>query len=635
MAECTTCKRVLKNESALLQHCKDKGHPYLAPSKGTPPVPVRPPFPASASTSSTVPSAGPAPAASRGPHVLIECTRCSTTFTDKLVYDQHVVTKHPSKPYKCVPCALEFSSAEALSVHFRHFAVHPKCSTCSAAFLDQTQLNLHQAAHPKCGKCDSVFFNRAQLDEHVAVAHPVWKCVPCGREFASAAARKSHYQDSPTHPICFICREGFADDVEVDNHLARAHLDAKCRLCNRQFRQVEDLQSHYLTSSVHPHCALCEIGFSDDETCGKHMQTNHPRPPPRTPSPQPNVPPSPRSEFAQALTSIETNAPTHSVQSSPLVQRPTLNGVSFTTSLAVARVESDIDDDTYQTVEASSHVQRAISEPTVPTASSLGYGSVHDPAESAWHSPTLSERSVDYSKMCGMPRHPQSESTLSLQSAPSSVSSPSPRPESSLAGYPPSLHHPGQPPRVPDSSGMSPINSTRSFSSLAEHIARNAAPVIRPSLSRQPTPRIPSPLLSPARALSRTAPSASRGSSRPASSLHSKSSVLSAGARKASKESLSSDTEETVPGSTDTPKAPAISLPLPKSKTASKAKAKVGGVSWHCRICKQDPCAVPTATMCGHIFCTPCIVHELVKTGTCPVCRKTILLRLNVEPDLE
>ncbi|KAI0634791.1 hypothetical protein C8Q77DRAFT_1104076 [Trametes polyzona] len=53
-------------------------------------------------------------------------------------------------------------------------------------------------------------------------------------------------------------------------------------------------------------------------------------------------------------------------------------------------------------------------------------------------------------------------------------------------------------------------------------------------------------------------------------------------------------------------------------------------VSWHCRSCQKTPCNAPTATICGHIFCQSCIVHELSTTGCCPVCNKVFLLGLDV-----
>jgi len=48
-----------------------------------------------------------------------------------------------------------------------------------------------------------------------------------------------------------------------------------------------------------------------------------------------------------------------------------------------------------------------------------------------------------------------------------------------------------------------------------------------------------------------------------------------------------------------------------------------------CRVCEQPPVEA-TATLCGHIFCHSCIMQELSKTLSCPVCKNMMLLRLNV-----
>lgn len=136
--------------------------------------------------------------------------------------------------------------------------------------------------------------------------------------------------------------------------------------------------------------------------------------------------------------------------------------------------------------------------------------------------PLATSITTDYchSSLRGMARHPQSVSTISLQSAPSSVSGSPRRNGSSIADLPPSPRPTSLTSRTPavatapQSESLisqivspriqSPIVSTRSFSSLSEHLARNAAPPVRPSLSRQPTPRVPTPVLSPIRSRSRT-----------------------------------------------------------------------------------------------------------------------------------
>jgi hypothetical protein len=64
----------------------------------------------------------------------------------------------------------------------------------------------------------------------------------------------------------------------------------------------------------------------------------------------------------------------------------------------------------------------------------------------------------------------------------------------------------------------------------------------------------------------------------------------------------------------------------------------------YCRICRRDPCRQPAATMCGHVFCSQCVLEvspflpvlltstvrcissEVVKTSRCPVCEAPTLL---------
>ncbi|OCH87140.1 hypothetical protein OBBRIDRAFT_176751 [Obba rivulosa] len=71
-------------------------------------------------------------------------------------------------------------------------------------------------------------------------------------------------------------------------------------------------------------------------------------------------------------------------------------------------------------------------------------------------------------------------------------------------------------------------------------------------------------------------------------------------------------------------------VPTAQSQPAPMATA-VKQLLWHCRLCLQDPCHEPTATICGHIFCHKCIVNELGRNRACPVCKRVMLVRLQVE----
>lgn len=170
MAVCFTCNRAFKNEAALAQHGKDKGHSHIAPSAprasypqpvpapAPKPVKVAPaPKPAAVPKAATVPKvvAAPTPAPKPVPKVVptvkpatpappaFECKPCCLVFTDQTGLDEHKRSKHPPPPtYNCIPCAMQFSSPEALSIHLRYFAAHPKCPECHSPFLDQTQLDM-------------------------------------------------------------------------------------------------------------------------------------------------------------------------------------------------------------------------------------------------------------------------------------------------------------------------------------------------------------------------------------------------------------------------------------------------------------------------------------------------------------
>ncbi|KAI0371328.1 hypothetical protein BV20DRAFT_965520 [Pilatotrama ljubarskyi] len=601
MAVCLTCNKAFRTEAGCIQHCKDKGHAYSAA------------VPAATSTAASTSSAAPAVNPTGKPAPAFECRPCCLVFAAQAQYEEHRRSKHPSLPtFDCLPCAMKFSSPDALSVHLRHFDVHPKCAQCGSAFMDQKQLEMH-----------------------VNLAHPhKFKCTQCGREVATVE-RQKHFRESANHPCCIVCGEGFLDDAELEKHLSSAHLAFRCSLCKRQLRSAEELQQHYLTSPIHPHCAVCEIGFVDDLACDKHMQINHPRPPPRVPSPPPS--PVPVTAADQPPSSLETQRSTHS---SPLVQRPSLT-IVHPAAPAVLNEKSELDDnESYETVEASSRVQRAVSEPTLPTASSIGPSNAQGVPFYTSRSPTISERSFEDMARAGrLVRHLGSESTRSLRSATSSPSRSSirtPNPEVSPYQPPPfRISTPGSrsasvrsqrasipPPESPQPRMASSTLSERIFQHVNEAPSRAVdSPVARPtvplSVSRPPTPAaVRTPLRSAAsRPLSRV--STLSASSRPAASSSQKPSMT------VVEPASLSDSERTV-------EAPAVT---PRLKAVARPEGKSGAVSWHCRSCMQDPCVAPTATMCGHIFCTACIIQELSKTGVCPACGKLILLRLHVEAD--
>ncbi|KAI9062212.1 hypothetical protein FKP32DRAFT_1593784 [Trametes sanguinea] len=558
--------------------------------------------------------------------VQYECKPCCLLFSDKAAYEDHNQRSHPPpKPapkFKCPPCGVEFSSSEALSIHFRNFAVHPKCPKCGSAFIDQTQLKLHMAVHENMFSCDA-----------------------CGRE-VKISERQKHYKESPNHPTCFVCEEGFYEGADLEKHLSTAHLATRCSRCRRQFRSSDELQDHYLVSPMHPHCAICEIGFVDNVACDKHMELNHPSPPPQV-EPAPAIQPS--QSFSIPTSSLETQ---RSTQSSPLVQRSSLSDVALamvtTTSIANVQEKSELGDDSYETVEASSHVQRAVSEPTVPTVSSIGPSSVQGAAMMASRSPTISELSFDdMVRRRNVMRHADSESTLSLRSVSSSSIS-------SGSGYirNPALNRPAQQTAFVETS-VPQAAAVRPVSIVIQRASRVPTPVQHRITTATPVERMPEQHGSRASSRMMQAPIATpipthnRSRSSTPDRVRTPLPVRSSVSRPLSRVSMLSMNSQPAVCLSQKPSMTAVEPPSlsdsegtieapnhpPKRKGAARQQGQSGAVSFHCRSCMHDPCVAPMATACGHIFCTACILQELAKTGSCPVCGKLFLLRLHVEAD--
>jgi hypothetical protein len=49
-------------------------------------------------------------------------------------------------------------------------------------------------------------------------------------------------------------------------------------------------------------------------------------------------------------------------------------------------------------------------------------------------------------------------------------------------------------------------------------------------------------------------------------------------------------------------------------------------LEWECAICLETVSSKRgiSATMCGHVYCTPCIAEVVCKKKECPTCRRTL-----------
>ncbi|OBZ77883.1 hypothetical protein A0H81_02589 [Grifola frondosa] len=412
----------------------------------------------------------------------------------------------------------------------------------------------------------------------MTTAHPTFACMPCKKVFY-VEDRQRHYFHSPNHPNCFLCNVGYETDEALVIHVSAMHPQLRCAPCNILFSSVELVQEHYKISPMHPHCAICEVGFVDDAACDNHMSTNHP------PLKQKAL-----SSVCDARPTVKANSVAGSSSAgSPYASPHRLQRDLSTVDVPDVTVLALRDDVSCDSIEASSHVQRAVSEPTLPTVSSVGPSTHVGGPLSRCSTPAsiTSQKTLEY---VSIPATTRSASSLSMQSV-SSVSS-------SDDGD--------------GADGFLPASPQLATLPQAEAVPLRAVcpqPQV-PVTGSQTFATFPKPQPS-------TAPS-SRSSSRQSFARSQQIvKVIVAGLR-----ILGNEYESTIQG-THSPPARIASSNAP----AGKEK----GVSWNCRVCLKDPCAAPVVTICGHLFCFPCIISALAEDGYCPVCKKVMLVRLHVE----
>lgn len=136
----------------------------------------------------------------------IECSKCSSTFTNKVSYRRHLrkcVQLQP--PQMCDICGKALSSSETLRKHkITHTGERPyKCSLCPQAFAQRGTRDDHVRTHTNerphaCPICGKTFIQRTACRVHV----------------------KSHNkQHGPMHYMCCICNKKLATAGHLKLHI--------------------------------------------------------------------------------------------------------------------------------------------------------------------------------------------------------------------------------------------------------------------------------------------------------------------------------------------------------------------------------------------------------------------------------
>ena len=172
----------------------------------------------------------------QGPRRRYRCIHpgCCREYAQRSVMLQHHKSVHQLKPFLCTEdnCHHKYTSQKALKAHIHEH--HKKsfkylCKVCNQRFLNCSQYTIHLTWHTNikpfgCLNCKKAAYSTAaQLNQHVAIClfGTQFRCVICGRNFATQTTLRQHIKNIHQQPGEF-----------------------KCDLCPKVYKQYASLYKH-------------------------------------------------------------------------------------------------------------------------------------------------------------------------------------------------------------------------------------------------------------------------------------------------------------------------------------------------------------------------------------------------------
>ena len=176
--------------------------------------------------------------------------KCTQTFSQKSLMNQHYWSMHMGKPFECSYCEKTFMSKKSRDRHEKsgHLSKDPNvsfkynCDKCEYKTDDKTEYTSHVDHHQefkryKCGYCDEGFYSQSHLTNHITnnrckkmprasnVQQKKEECSRCGKTFKSRAAHHTHFfdkhvkePDGSMKPHCEPCLVVFSTAKGLKTH---------------------------------------------------------------------------------------------------------------------------------------------------------------------------------------------------------------------------------------------------------------------------------------------------------------------------------------------------------------------------------------------------------------------------------
>ena len=159
--------------------------------------------------------------------VTFTCLKCSATFVDRGLLEEHKAEQHT---ISCPLCTETFDNVDGLNLHMAGFHT-PHCATCNVNFEDTTELDLREhekedhsgSTSIKCPVCDTECNSVNLFNNHCLEHH----------SNNGSASDRSPTTSVAISQVCSACDTAFGSKLLMQTH--KAHLHSECDICKKEF----------------------------------------------------------------------------------------------------------------------------------------------------------------------------------------------------------------------------------------------------------------------------------------------------------------------------------------------------------------------------------------------------------------
>lgn len=175
---------------------------------------------------------------------IFKCSKCSETFSSRLLRNKHVNTVHKKRfKYSCPHCNENFVHYIARIKHLKEYhgrIVEYPCHLCSAVFTMYSLRTKHiNNVHIKnksflCQMCPDKFVTAGQLKMHMVkhIGDRKYQCHVCKKAYARPNTLKEHLRihDNDKRFVCEYCNYACVQKCSLKSHMKTHHPSADCKI---------------------------------------------------------------------------------------------------------------------------------------------------------------------------------------------------------------------------------------------------------------------------------------------------------------------------------------------------------------------------------------------------------------------